>query len=153
MSEEGRYIKGGDGSHWVGCEETHWDCKIARLEKENTRLQARIAELEAENGVLRKMHKEAIAWGDKGWSSSSAFQLENERLNREIQIRIELSEMNVPAFEKLESMVVERGDEIERLQKEVEWAKVIINRYLINNKTGRTPIEYIEALNWVRATK
>ena len=38
MSEEGRYIKGGDGSHWVGCEETHWDCKIARLEKENERL-------------------------------------------------------------------------------------------------------------------
>jgi len=45
---------------------------------------------------------------------------ENERLSKEIQIRIELSEMNVPAFEKLESMVVERGDEIERLQKENE---------------------------------
>ena len=44
MSEEGRYIKGGDGSHWVGCEETHWDCKIARLEKENTRLKKAVDE-------------------------------------------------------------------------------------------------------------
>ena len=47
MSEEGRYIKGGDGSHWVGCEETHWDCKIARLEKENARLQKAVEEAES----------------------------------------------------------------------------------------------------------
>jgi hypothetical protein len=33
-----RYIRGGEGSHWVGCEETHWDCKIAKLEKENASL-------------------------------------------------------------------------------------------------------------------
>jgi len=46
MSEEGRYIKGGGGSHWVGCEETHWDCKIARLEKENARLQKAVEEAE-----------------------------------------------------------------------------------------------------------
>ena len=44
MSEEGRYIKGGGGSHWVGCEETHWDCKIARLEKENARLKKAVEE-------------------------------------------------------------------------------------------------------------
>ena len=37
---EGRYIKGGEGSHWVGCEETHWDCKIAKLEEEITELRA-----------------------------------------------------------------------------------------------------------------
>jgi hypothetical protein len=23
-----RYIKGGNGSHWEGCEEVHWDCKM-----------------------------------------------------------------------------------------------------------------------------
>ena len=51
MSEEGRYIKGGDGTHWVGCEETHWDCKIARLEKENARLQKAVDE--AKNTIDR----------------------------------------------------------------------------------------------------
>jgi len=28
----GRYIHGGDGSHWEGCDESHWDCRIAKLE-------------------------------------------------------------------------------------------------------------------------
>jgi hypothetical protein len=27
-----RWTKGGDGSHWEGCEEVHWDCRIAQLE-------------------------------------------------------------------------------------------------------------------------
>ena len=27
-----RYTKGGDGSHWEGCEEVHLDCRIAQLE-------------------------------------------------------------------------------------------------------------------------
>ena len=26
--------KGGNGSHWEGCEEVHWDCRIAQLEAE-----------------------------------------------------------------------------------------------------------------------
>ena len=29
-----RWTKGGDGSHWEGCEDVHWDCKIAQLEAE-----------------------------------------------------------------------------------------------------------------------
>ena len=32
-----RYTKGGDGSHWDGCEEVHWDCRIAQLEAELAR--------------------------------------------------------------------------------------------------------------------
>jgi hypothetical protein len=40
VEKKGRYIKGGDGSHWEGCEETHWDCKIAHLESDNTKLLA-----------------------------------------------------------------------------------------------------------------
>jgi hypothetical protein len=32
------YTRGGDGSHWEGCEETHWDCKIVHLEKQNERM-------------------------------------------------------------------------------------------------------------------
>ena len=32
--------RGGNGSHWQGCEETHWDCKIAHLERENERLRS-----------------------------------------------------------------------------------------------------------------
>jgi len=43
--------------------------------------------------------------------------------------------------------------ENERLYKEVEGAKIIIKKYLRNNRSGRTPVEYIEALNWERTTK
>jgi len=39
------HIRGGDGSHWEGCEEVHWDCRIAQLEKEIARLTAELAEL------------------------------------------------------------------------------------------------------------
>jgi hypothetical protein len=38
LDASGRYIKGGEGSHWEGCEETHIDCRIAKLEKENAKL-------------------------------------------------------------------------------------------------------------------
>jgi hypothetical protein len=38
LDASGHYIKGGEESHWEGCEETHYDCKIAKLEKENTQL-------------------------------------------------------------------------------------------------------------------
>ena len=40
-----RWAKGGKGSHWEGCEDVHWDCKIAHLEKELARLTAELAEL------------------------------------------------------------------------------------------------------------
>jgi len=39
------HIRGGDGSHWEGCEEVHLDCRIAQLEKEIARLTAELAEL------------------------------------------------------------------------------------------------------------
>jgi hypothetical protein len=38
--EDSGMTRGGDGSHWDGCESVHWDCKISKLE-------ARVAELEA----------------------------------------------------------------------------------------------------------
>lgn len=41
-----RYTRGGDGSHWDGCDETHWDCRIARLEKELAIRDERIERLE-----------------------------------------------------------------------------------------------------------
>ena len=37
MSEK-RWTYGGNGSHWEGCAEVHWDCKIAELEAENARM-------------------------------------------------------------------------------------------------------------------
>jgi hypothetical protein len=52
------YIRGGDGSHWDGCEETHWDCKIAKLEREN-------AELRKIVDQVRKWNlQEALDWLD-----------------------------------------------------------------------------------------
>ena len=32
-----RMTYGGNGSHWDGCAEAHWDCKIAQLEAELAR--------------------------------------------------------------------------------------------------------------------
>ena len=34
------WTKGGDGSHWDGCEDVHWDCKIAQLEADLARRDA-----------------------------------------------------------------------------------------------------------------
>ena len=47
MSEtkQGYMTRGGNGSHWHGCEETHYDCKIAHLERENDELKKVIAGL------------------------------------------------------------------------------------------------------------
>ena len=42
MSEK-RWTYGDNGSHWEGCAEVHWDCKIAQLEAENARLKAVIS--------------------------------------------------------------------------------------------------------------
>jgi hypothetical protein len=50
---KGRYIRGGDGSHWEGCEETHWDCKIAKLERENAEL--RKALIDTQHALRRSM--------------------------------------------------------------------------------------------------
>ena len=93
MDNQGHYIKGGDGSHWEGCEETHWDCKIAKLEKENVQLRdkaqwvdqyqanaelakkqrdnalAEIEQLRADNAKLREvlqMARNGLVWW-KGW--------------------------------------------------------------------------------------
>jgi ribosomal protein L37E len=40
-----RWTKGGDGSHWEGCAEAHWDCKIAQLEQELNRRDEQISTL------------------------------------------------------------------------------------------------------------
>jgi len=37
-----RMTYGGNGSHWEGCAEVHWDCKIAQLEAEITALKSEI---------------------------------------------------------------------------------------------------------------
>ena len=39
-----RWTKGGDGSHFEGCEDVHLDCRIAQLETELARLTAELAE-------------------------------------------------------------------------------------------------------------
>ncbi len=46
-----RYIRGGDGSHWEGCEEVHWDCRIAQLEADIAR---RDEELKITDGLLKE---------------------------------------------------------------------------------------------------
>ena len=47
-----RYTKGGDGSHWDGCEEVHWDCRIAQLEAELARLTALVERLKEDGERL-----------------------------------------------------------------------------------------------------
>ena len=43
MEEKQVYMtRGGNGSHLQGFEETHWDCKIAMLEKEIVELRDKI---------------------------------------------------------------------------------------------------------------
>ena len=45
MITDQQYTRGGNGAHWDGCAEVHWDCKIAELEAENAILTAELAEL------------------------------------------------------------------------------------------------------------
>jgi len=40
-----RMTCGGNGSHWDGCVDVHWDCRIAQLTADNARLTAELAEL------------------------------------------------------------------------------------------------------------
>lgn len=41
--------RGGEGSHWDGCEASHWDCRIVHLERRNAALEA---ELEAARPLI-----------------------------------------------------------------------------------------------------
>ena len=61
---------GGNGSHWDGCAEVHWDCKIAQLEAENAASQERIEDLELRLDVYNGNMYDVVV-------------LENERLRSE----------------------------------------------------------------------
>ena len=64
-----RYIKGGDGSHWEGCEDVHWDCKIAQLEDELARRDEIIARLkDAGNELYLKGCRNYLPLGDADWA-------------------------------------------------------------------------------------
>jgi len=69
MSEK-RWTYGGNGSHWDGCAEVHWDCKIAQLEAENAASQERIEDLELRLDVYNGNMYDVVV-------------LENERLRSE----------------------------------------------------------------------
>jgi hypothetical protein len=45
VHKDGRWTIGGDGAHWNGCEETHWDCMIVHQAKEIIRLQKEVDRL------------------------------------------------------------------------------------------------------------
>jgi len=45
-----RMTYGGNGSHWEGCAEAHWDCKIAQLEAENKKLRHALEVIADSNG-------------------------------------------------------------------------------------------------------
>ena len=45
-----RWTYGGNGSHWDGCAEVHWDCKIAQLEAENKKLRHALEVIADSNG-------------------------------------------------------------------------------------------------------
>lgn len=59
--EQLRWTKGGDGSHWDGCEDVHWDCKIAQLEAEIARL---TAELSTSVEIIHKLKEDASRLAD-----------------------------------------------------------------------------------------
>ena len=42
---KGRWTFGGDGSHWDGCDETHWDCALVHLTARIAELESKIARL------------------------------------------------------------------------------------------------------------
>ena len=58
-----RWTKGGDGSHWEGCEEVHWDCRIAHLEKKLARRDEIIARLKED---AERLATRAVYWDDYG---------------------------------------------------------------------------------------
>ena len=75
------HIRGGDGSHWEGCEEVHWDCRIAQLEKENARLTA-------ENERLSQLLHDEISQleiatdlGNKRWIALNQIYEDGEKHN------------------------------------------------------------------------
>jgi hypothetical protein len=45
VHKDGRWTQGGNGSHWDGCEETHWDCMLVHQAKEIVKLQAEVDRL------------------------------------------------------------------------------------------------------------
>ena len=66
-----RYTKGGDGSHWDGCEEVHWDCRIAQLEAELARLTALVERLKEDAERLAKYCQHIPMPDTTCWMSSS----------------------------------------------------------------------------------
>ena len=59
--EQLRWTKGGDGSHWDGCEDVHLDCRIAQLEKENARLTAELAEAQKWETHMRRGNENLLS--------------------------------------------------------------------------------------------
>ena len=60
MSDIENMTRGGHGAHWDGCENVHWDCRIVRLER-------RITELEA--CVLPDEVLEMAEWALEEWGA------------------------------------------------------------------------------------
>ena len=58
------WTKGGHGSHWEGCADVHWDCKIAQLEADLAHLQEYIKALENEpirsKSVIKRLRAQMI---------------------------------------------------------------------------------------------
>lgn len=46
--ESSGMVRGGNGAHWDGCENVHWDCKIAKLERAVAELERAVSGLKAE---------------------------------------------------------------------------------------------------------
>jgi molecular chaperone GrpE (heat shock protein) len=68
LNASGRYIKGGEGSHWEGCEETHSDCKIAKLEKENEQLRIKLKNVKEAVQNYNKKSNHLYAFRDLHYS-------------------------------------------------------------------------------------
>jgi hypothetical protein len=61
VHKDGRWQQGGDGTHFEGCEESHWDCKILSQSKQITTLREEKTELIE---VLMMMAEQYLTFGE-----------------------------------------------------------------------------------------
>ena len=102
------YTRGGDGSHWEGCEESHWDCKIVHLEKQVERMEDAVEEAERMLRIYLEDHPNTTLLV-REWLKEYAMETKmNEKEKKSFEKTIS---KDLKIFNELESKV-ERMEEV-----------------------------------------